>query len=168
MPRLSNQLYYDRHRFLKQAWHEFRELYTLLPVDKQWAVHDYYQPTKDLNQSELLHHRQVITKQRPVLAAKANKSYTVMYRAFRVAFEYAEGDESRFRQALDQFAQPRSYVTHTYAVGNRQRTSRITATAKPELDAKRYARALLALVEQLGEERCRGFTSSRSKKATTT
>ena len=109
--------------------------------------------SNQLSRTELIEHRRTISKKRPSLPAKASKSFTIMYQAFRAAFEYADGDEARFSQALDQFAQPRSHVTQTYTAGKQQRTIRITATAKPELDHKRYAQALLALAEQLSEER---------------
>jgi len=71
MPRLSNALYYDRHRFLRSAWLEFDSLYTVLLVHHQWELHAYYQPSKRLTKAELLHHRRAITAKQPSLAAKA-------------------------------------------------------------------------------------------------
>lgn len=114
MPRLTNDLYYQRHRFLKKAWQDFDSLYAILTVSDQWLVHAYYVPSKNLTPEELLVHREGISKEQPSLPQAASKPFTKMYTTFRVAFRYAEGDELQFRRILRHFAQPGSYVEKTF------------------------------------------------------
>ncbi len=135
--------------FLEQAWKKFDSLYALLTVEQQWDMHAFYQPTKNLSQTKLVEHRKTITNERPSLPAMASKSFGIMYRAFRYAFRYANGDEQKFRQAIQAFAQPGSYTIHTYTDGNkRQHSIRVTSVARPEPDSKLIARALLELARQ--------------------
>lgn len=95
--------HFNRHRFLKKAWTEFPTLYSVLPVPRQWGVHAYYQPTKNLTETELREHRTSISNTRPHLAASASQDFERMYQAFRNAFYIAKGDERIFRRAI--FAQ---------------------------------------------------------------
>jgi hypothetical protein len=150
VPRLSNQLYYTRHCFLKRAWFDFPELYELLTPSAQWDLHAFYQPSKEYTKADLISHRRVITQAQPSLPARASKSFGVMYQAFRYAFRYANGDELKFRQAVQAFARPGSHTTHTYQAGHRERTIRISSLVHPEPDLKKLAKALAILAREQG------------------
>lgn len=75
MPRLTNQAYLQRHQQLRQLWLEAQRHYAQLPLDQQWLLHDYYQPSKPLTNDQLIVHRRSITKDRPSLPNAASKAY---------------------------------------------------------------------------------------------
>jgi hypothetical protein len=144
MPRVSNQLYLERHRFLVKAWTDFQRLYSILPIEQQWQVHAYYQPSKELTDQQLLEHREKVTEERPELPAQAGKAFIRMYRAFRIAFEYADGDQQRFNAALLHLTDSRA---KTAAPHGKRRIS-VTALARPEPDLEVLARALVEMARE--------------------
>lgn len=147
MPRLSNELYLRRHNFLAKAWQDFARLYTILLPQDQWTVHRYYQPTKDLSDQELLDYRQQVTRDEPSLPARAGRLFVRMNRAFRTAYEYAQGDQLRFYDSLWQ--QTAGARVHQH--GKRQ--IRIAALARPEPDLEGLARVLVQMaIDQVAEE----------------
>jgi hypothetical protein len=75
MPRLSNELYFERYRFLRMAWLEFRSLYAVLRLDQQLNIHTFYQPDSDLDKVSLVEHRERVTNQHPSLPAEAGKLF---------------------------------------------------------------------------------------------
>jgi hypothetical protein len=147
MPRLSNELYIDRHRFLRKMWLECDELYSILEVNQQWEVHRFYQPSKELSEEELIAHRKAITKEQPGLPAVAGRHFALLYQSFRVAYAYADGDEMRFRSAISQMSRQRP----PHQTGKRQVWVR--AVANPEPDLAKLASALIDLaLYQAAEE----------------
>jgi hypothetical protein len=111
-------------------------------------VHRFYQPSKELTEEELIAHRKAVTKEEPGLPATAGQHFTLLYQSFRVAFEYAKGDEMRFRRAISQMSKQRPL----HQTGKRQVW--IRAVANPEPDLAKLASALidLALYQAAGEE----------------
>jgi hypothetical protein len=147
MPRLSNALFLDRHRFLRKMWLECDELYSILEVNQQWEVHRFYQPSKELTDEELVAHRKATTKAEPRLPAIAGRHFALLYQSFRVAYAYAEGDEMRFRSAISQMSRQRP----SHMTGKRQIW--IRAVANPEPDLQKLASALIDLaLHQAAEE----------------
>lgn len=154
MPRLSNALYLERHRFLRVAWLEFDHLYSVLPMRQQWDLHAFYVPDKDLSDEQLLEHRGEITEQRPSLPASSGRSFEILNDAFRRAFEWAEGDDLRFRQAVGNLSRQAT----TKSTGKRQ--IRIRVVVRPEIDLQKLARALLDHPAVLMEQHPSGADAS--------
>ncbi len=147
MPRLSNDLYLRRHVFLARAWQDFARLYTILLPQDQWTVHRFYQPTKDLSDQELLDYRQQITSAEPGLPARAGRLFIRMNRAFRTAYEYAQGDQLRFYDSLWQ------QTAGAKAQQHGKRRIRIAALARPEPDLEALARVLVQMaIDQVKAE----------------
>jgi hypothetical protein len=143
MPRLSNDRYLERHYFLKKDWIEFEELYCVLTVSEQWDLHAFYQPSKVLKDEDLLYHRQLISKERPSLPAQTGKSFRLMSDICRRAYQYANGDDMKFRKAIASLTPSRAATDYD----NGKHSFRITAIANPEPDYKQLARALIAVAE---------------------
>lgn len=139
MPRLSNELYIDRHRFLRKMWLECDELYSILEVNQQWEVHRFCQPSKELSEEELIAHRKAVTKEQPGLPAIAGRHFALLYQSFRVAFEYAKGDEMRFRRAISQMSRQRPPRLPG------KRNVWVRSVANPEPDMRKLASALVDL-----------------------
>jgi hypothetical protein len=144
VPRLTNDKYYDRHRFLCLAWKEFPALYTILPPTAQWDIHRFYKPTADITKEELLAYRKQVSKDYPSLPNRAGQYFSRMYVLFRVAFESGQGDIRKFHGAIRE-AQPGR--NHTPALPKTRRIH-VASIVNPEIDLHRLARALIDLESQ--------------------
>jgi hypothetical protein len=75
MPRLSNPDFIKAHHRLKRYWEVAKGApFSRLTTLEQWQLHDFFQPTKDLTDTELLTHRGAISQQRPALPSQAGKA----------------------------------------------------------------------------------------------
>lgn len=69
MPRTSD------HAYLKtQLWGHAQIVYAELDPNEHWQLHDYFQPSKDLTDGQLLDHRTAITAKRPSLPLQAGRA----------------------------------------------------------------------------------------------
>jgi hypothetical protein len=71
MPRLSKKQYLKYHKTLRHLWLNHQSVYSYLSPTKQWQLHDFFQPSKELTNERLLEHRKVISKERPSLPHQA-------------------------------------------------------------------------------------------------
>lgn len=142
MPRLTFKDYLEHRAFLKLAWEEFDQLYSLLPVDQQWQLHDYYQPLHSYTEDELREHRAHITKTNPSRPAQAGRHYAKLHRVYETALRMAQQDHRAERRART-----------PAAPGSRRVTVR--AVARPEPDLHKLSLALIALAREMarGENR---------------
>lgn len=91
----------------------------------QWAIHDYYLPSKDINRDQLIAHRAEITADRPALPAQASKA----------------------ANQLHHISKQRLYARPIQTTGKRTGPRHITArgTRQPEIDVQKLARAFVML-----------------------
>lgn len=130
MPRLSNEYYYHRHEFLRWLWLNKDAAYSYLSPNEQWAIHDYYQPSKELSFQELVAHRREVSKERPNLPAVAGKAAHRLYQLVKGQRSPKPTHRPRQRQS-----------------SKRQVT--IRAVVRPEINMKQLARALIAVAEDM-------------------
>jgi hypothetical protein len=81
MPRRTDQHYLQTHRQLRRLWEHAQSAYGHLSPTEQWLLHDYFQPSKDLTDLELLEHRAQISRERPALPQQAGKALAQLYEA---------------------------------------------------------------------------------------
>jgi Mg-chelatase subunit ChlI len=74
MPRLTNHTYQQAHHRLKRYWRHAQPVFGRLTPTDQWQLHDYFQPTKSLTESQLVEHRAEIAVRRPALPAQAGQA----------------------------------------------------------------------------------------------
>ena len=74
MPRLTNVDYLNTYRYLSEVWLHDRRLFANLGTREQWYLHDYFQPSKEWSDEELLAHRTAISKQHPSLPHQAGRA----------------------------------------------------------------------------------------------
>jgi hypothetical protein len=126
MPKLTNEDYLKRHDLLGRLWEQNQRAYSYLSYQQQRDLHDYYVPTKSLTDLELLAHRKRVTKQNPSLPQRASRAFAAL------------------RQGK---------VTKPISVSeSRGRQISARALARPEIDAKKLARALLQMAEEMTPE----------------
>lgn len=140
MPRLTFNDYLHQRAFLKLAWEEFDQLYSLLPIDQQHALHRYYQPLSDHTVDELKRHRAHITKLEPSLPARAGKCYAKLHRVYETGI-----DEARAQTSPVRTKRPRQ---NRAALATRRISVR--AVARPEPDLTKLALALIEAARQVG------------------
>jgi len=137
VPRLTFELYRQRHVFLKRVWEIFGLLFAVLPADQQWAVHSYYVPTLDLDDLQLRAHRKEVSERDPSLPNRAGKAYLRLERVFDLAAEEAQGDDLVFHRVV------LGYVPGEPTIDAKGRSIKVAPVARPEPDMKALARAIV-------------------------
>lgn len=126
MPRLTNDLYLKRHRWLYKLWFDHDGApFSYLKPNEQWDLHAYYQPYKDLTDEELLEHRKQISKERPSLPARAGKAFTNL----------ATGKQTGVK------------ISHTG-----KRSISVRAIVRPEIDLKLLSKALIGVAIEMARK----------------
>jgi hypothetical protein len=123
---------------------EMQRAFLTLTYNQQRDLHDFYCPAKDLTDAELLAHRETITKQWPNLPQRAGKAYRKAERIYLEAMRIADGDEAIFTAYM------RSKEHHFVGKPDRKgRRITLAPLARPDLDARAIAKAVLALANEL-------------------
>jgi uncharacterized membrane protein len=135
MPRQSDQQYLQTHARLRRLWLQANGVYGRILPAKQWHLHAFFQPSKDLTPAELLEHRAKITKERPQLPQHAGKTL-------------AELDQHAVHWALRRVRQPVGAPVAARGGKRQPRNIAVHGVVRPEIDTKKLARALLDIAEQ--------------------
>lgn len=134
MPRLATIDYLRQRAALREEWF-VRDAYAfaVLSPTEQFAVHDFYELTKNLSPLELIAHRRDITARRPSLPQRAGRAFARIRPFLNLPPEpfKAELAESRARtwSAKDR---------HVY----------VQSLVKPDLDAAEFAKIIMDLAKQ--------------------
>jgi hypothetical protein len=123
MPRLTNKQYLERHRALRKIWLETDKFFGVVPYTQQMDVHIFYAPARDWSDEKMLEHRQKVQEFDDSLLQRASRGYLKIEAAY-----LAPVNES---------------ATMKVPVG--EGTLRVTAIARPEVNSKQLASALLEL-----------------------
>lgn len=129
MPRLSNARYYERYEFLRWVWLKGASRYRYISSQDQYAIHDYYQPSRELTFEELVKHRKNITLECPALPSKASKAY----------FRFIEAN-----------------VAKTAPAKTGGRNLYVRSVVNPEIDVKALARAFANLAQHISRKEDEG------------
>ena len=130
MPRFTNKEYLQRHEVARRIWQQYRGKFGDLSVNQQWDLHDFYRPSEELTAEALIEHRRRVSRERPSLAALANKAYKIL---------------------VDPNPPTAVSVTPAAAVGSK-RAIRVRAIVRPTPDLRKLARALIELAEEQARE----------------
>jgi hypothetical protein len=144
---MSDRVYLKTHKKLKRLWDHAQSVYAELDSSEQWDLHDYFQPTKDLRDDQLLEHRVAITAKHPNLPHQAGRALNKL-------------DERAAVYALNRVRAKRAPAG---SKGKRQRVRNITvkAVVRPEIDLQKLSRALLMIAkDQMEKERAAGDSST--------
>jgi len=135
MSRSTNSKYLQTHHPLKRLWQHATSAYDRLTPTEQWQLHDYFRPSKDLTDAELLAHRAAISKERPTLPQQAGKALVKLQGA--AAHVALRGVRMRKQPKAAKYARGKRGQIQVYGV------------VKPELDLKALARALLGIAQDM-------------------
>jgi hypothetical protein len=83
VPRLSNDIYYERHLLLQRMWVEDKRAFSLLTPYEQLELHRFFQTAQLLTQDQLAAYRQALKQDDPSLANRAGKVYALFLRRLR-------------------------------------------------------------------------------------
>ena len=75
MPRVTDQEHIARYRALHRVWLEHQGWFRYASAQSQWYLHDYYQPSLELTDEQVLAHRRDVRELRPALAQQAGRAY---------------------------------------------------------------------------------------------
>ena len=143
MPRLTNKDYLARHAVLRTHWLKHQDLYAVVSVSLQWDIHPFYQPAKDLADSELIRHRATVTAEEPSLPNRASKAAQRLFEIYGLAKDAAGDDPEKLTRLI------RAAGQASTAPAKAGHSVRVTTVATPEPDYERLASAVLALMEIL-------------------
>ncbi len=149
MPRITNQHYLRTRREVQRLWQEGGHFANLNAHD-QLALHAYFAPSKDLDESGLLALRQAISVEYPSLPSQAGKAWARLQRIL-------DGQELPYPLTRPRRRQP-------VEVGSRRKAHNIIVYGelRPEPDVRRIARAIVTMAvhdaekeieEQSGDQR---------------
>lgn len=135
-------------------WQGFPEFFTTISFPQQRAVHTYYCPSKNLSDDELLTRQKALIAQDRQLPARAGKAFRQQETIYRLTSAQAKADPRRWRQLLNE---------HRHGVdgppNRRGKRLKISGLARPEINARLIARALVRSVEEGDRKAGRESTS---------
>jgi hypothetical protein len=133
-----------RHARLRELWLKLEGMYSLLSPRKQWDIHAYYQPSKNLTDQALFTHREIITKENPSLPSRASKAFVELVRKVEaVALASKEARQKQAPQAVHH-TRPRPRVVGVEVTG---------VVVQPEPDWDKFAWATLQHVKTMRENK---------------
>jgi hypothetical protein len=115
--------------------------YGYLSPQEQWQLHDFFQPSHDLSEEQLLAHRVRITAERPALPAQAGRA---LAKIDQIAAELAVHQVRAKKRAALQMAGGKRTNQRS-----KDRRIRVLGVVRPEIDTERFARAIIKMAEEL-------------------
>jgi hypothetical protein len=135
MPRLTTRDYLRTHDKLRRLWLRGPALFAEISPTDQWLLHDFFKPERDLTDLELLQHRDEITQQRPSLPHQAGRALNRFW-------------DATAQLAVRRVARAKVPAVTAKRVRQADRHLTVKAIVKPELEAKKLARAFVWLAQQ--------------------
>lgn len=161
MPRLTNNDFLMRHRFLKRLWEDesLQSLYGELLPQEQWEIHQYYQMINTGSGADIVETRTTVNAGDESLPQCAGRAYAKLFGAFQqiaaTAGHHVTGPEDTFTLFEEVSAVYQRLRISGPAVTTQKRGARlhrIKAIAKPEIDIQRYAETILLLAQHIMNE----------------
>jgi len=133
MPRLNSTAYIHRRNYLARLWVQSEgDAFAFIPTSAQRDLHDFFALTVRMTNDEALEHRAAMTKAFPSLPVQAGRAYAAL--------------KSDQQNAPNQMVRGHlTRQTDAFTSGKSTRSIRVLAIARPEIEYRRLARALLAL-----------------------
>lgn len=138
MPRLTGSDYLRQRKLVVELWEQEHIVWAELEPIEQWALHDYYVPSKPLSDPEALEHRRAMSKSQSSLASRAGKAYARL---------------TSYHAAYVPRPQPRPPKRPLPKQKRRRRPSteyvvRASAVVRPDPDWHKLARVLLTIAKE--------------------
>ncbi len=130
MPRLPPHQYLHRHHELRSLWLNTKMTFASVDASAQWHLHDYFQPSLDVRDQDLLGYKAVITLIHPSLPHLAGRAF-------------ADLQQHREKQAA---AQALSH--HAPHSKSGERRLKVVGVVHPTIKTGRLARGLIRMAEQ--------------------
>ncbi len=109
MPRLANPDYLFIHHYLHNVWIEQRRGFSLISTRDQRYLHDYFRPSDQLTDAQLLSHRKTISFKQPQLPQCAGRALRHLARPGRDA-KYARAHGSKYDVVVYPLLRPQPHV----------------------------------------------------------
>lgn len=136
MPRLTNLDYLSIRHFLVRLWRQSDgSSFAALPAYAQRELHDYFAFTVSMNDEDALTYRVEMTAAFPSLPQSAG-------RALEALRAHLEGRPHRL------FAAHRKASSQMGVIAGSERTVRVDAVSRPDVDVEALARALRQLADR--------------------
>lgn len=154
MARITAPAQYKRHKILRlfKTENGLDLLFLLLPLRKQYQLHEYYATDADLDEAAFREHRRRLDEAYPSMVHEAGKSYRLIERTFTKLSNDAGYGPTVAREILDRYRISKPEVTTISQVdrGNKRRTrSSENVPVLPitkRIDKKELAKVLLRLL----------------------
>ena len=141
MPRQPDKQYLKIHKRLKRFWFKAQRVYSYLTSNEQWQLHDYYRPSEDLSEDQLITHRAEITKARPALPHQAAR-----------ALEKLDAAAANWALKAVRPREPALSPARRKGSGRRKHNLVIRSIVRPKIDIKKLSRAIILLAEDMARE----------------
>lgn len=161
MPRLTNNDFLMRHRFLKRLWEDehLKSLYGMLLPQEQWDVHQYYQMINTGSDADIIETRTTVNLEDESLPQCAGRAYAKLFSAFQQIAATAGHHVTDLEDTLALIEEVSAVYQRLGASGSAVTTQkpgtrlhRIQAIARAKIDVQRHAEVLLLLAQHIMNE----------------
>lgn len=136
MPRVTYEIYRQRHLQLSRLWREHEGLFVLVDPQGQWALHEYFLCVDQPTESGLRTHYEALKLEGSSLPHRAGKAYAELMRRL------AQGVPVGQRDQIGVVASPR----------RKDKAVAVRSLVHPHLDVDEFVRIGLGIVERLARE----------------
>lgn len=172
MPRLTNNDFLIRHRFLKRLWEDehLKSLYGLLAPNEQWDVHQYYQTINTGSDAEIIETRTTVNPGDESLPQCAGRAYAKLFSAFRqiaaamdISVSNPEEALPRIEEAGVEYRRRLTQRARKTGPGSKKNSRHyIQPIVKPNVDIEQLAKVFIMLAKHLDEEKRKGNSPRNS------
>ncbi|MCS4275153.1 hypothetical protein M2390_000311 [Mycetocola sp. BIGb0189] len=162
MPRLTNNDFLMRHRFLKRLWEDehLKSLYGLLAPNEQWDVHQYYQTINTGSDTEIIETRTTVNTGDESLPQCAGRAYAKLFYAFQqisaamdISVSNPEEALPRIEEAGIEYRRRLTQRARKTGPGSKKNSRHyIQPIMKPNFDVDQYVKIVLGVAEHLMNE----------------
>ncbi len=133
--RLTDTTYLKQQAAVRKLWLQDETLFSRTTPSDQRAIHDFYQPSRNATNAELLKHRHIVTAVHPSLPSRASKALRRLDAGRRSTPAPPNGS-----------TRPRAKVP----IGGRN--IRVRVILRPEPDVAKLARVFMGIARQITDE----------------
>ena len=123
---------------LKRYWFKAQSVYSYLTPNEQWQLHDFYRPSEDLSEEQLIAHRAKITAARPSLPHQAVR-----------ALEKLDAAAANWAVKAVRPREPAPAPARRKGRGQREHNLVIRSVVRPKIDTAKLSQAIILLAREL-------------------
>lgn len=132
MPRVTYEIYRQRHLQLRQLWEESQGVFAAVDPMEQWDLHDYFLCTDQPTEVTLRSHYDEVKDSGSSLPQRAGKAYAELVRG--LVRGVSADQRNRIRAAASQ--------------GRKEKVLTVRSLVRPRIDVDEFVRTLMSVADK--------------------